>query len=115
MGVARPPLMVGGLLCGSRLGTQKVPVGRFRKKWGRGKMPTVLRRGPYRLFFYSNEEGEPPHIHVQRERGLAKFWLDPVAIASSSHFSPQEQRKLHRLVSENQEPLLEAWNDFFSG
>jgi len=27
-------------------------------------MPTVLRWGPYRAFFYSNERGEPPHIHV---------------------------------------------------
>ena len=24
-------------------------------------MPTVLRWGPYRAFFYSNERGEPPH------------------------------------------------------
>lgn len=76
-------------------------------------MPTVLRRGPYRFFFYSNEEGEPPHIHIQRERGLAKFWLEPVGLASSSRFSAQELRTVHRLVSENQAVLLEAWNDFF--
>jgi len=25
-------------------------------------MPTVLRSGPYRLYFYSNENDEPPHI-----------------------------------------------------
>ncbi len=42
-------------------------------------MPTILRIGPYRFFFYSNEKGEPSHIHVQRERFLAKFWLNPVA------------------------------------
>ncbi|MBW6456390.1 MAG: DUF4160 domain-containing protein [Trueperaceae bacterium] len=29
--------------------------------------PTVLRDGPYRFFFFSNERGEPPHIHVQRQ------------------------------------------------
>ncbi|MEF8794436.1 DUF4160 domain-containing protein [Thiohalorhabdus sp.] len=78
-------------------------------------MPTVLRRGPYRFFFYSNEEGEPPHIHVQRERGLAKFWLEPVSIASSNRFNAQEQRALLRLVLENQGLLREAWNDFFGG
>jgi len=27
-------------------------------------MPTILRIGPYRFYFYSNEKGEPPHIHV---------------------------------------------------
>ena len=35
--------------------------------------PTVLRSGPYRLFFFSNEAGEPPHVHVQRERMLSNF------------------------------------------
>ncbi|GEM_PF-6408691 len=34
-------------------------------------MPTVLRNGPFRYFFYSNEKGEPPHVHVQRERKMA--------------------------------------------
>ena len=53
-------------------------------------MPTVLRLGPYRFFFFSNENGEPAHIHVQRERALAKFWLRPVALASSTGFSAAE-------------------------
>jgi len=38
-------------------------------------MPTVLRWGPYRAFFYSNEGGEPPHIHVRSGGFEAKFWL----------------------------------------
>lgn len=36
-------------------------------------MPTVLHIGPYRYFFYSNERGEPAHIHIRRDRALAKF------------------------------------------
>lgn len=28
-------------------------------------MPTVLRIGPFRFFFYSNENNELPHIHVE--------------------------------------------------
>ncbi|WP_422447088.1 DUF4160 domain-containing protein [Thermoanaerobacterium sp. DL9XJH110] len=27
-------------------------------------MPTVLKEGKYRFFFFSNEGTEPPHIHV---------------------------------------------------
>ena len=42
-------------------------------------MPTVLRRGPYRFFFYSSDRAEPPHVHVERDENLAKFWLDPSA------------------------------------
>jgi hypothetical protein len=76
-------------------------------------MPVVLRIGPYRFFFYSNERGEPAHIHVQRERALAKFWLQPVALASSSGFAAQELSRLSRHVQENATLFTEAWDEFF--
>ena len=71
-------------------------------------MPTVLRLGPYRFFFYSNENGEPAHIRIQREKMLAKFWLKPVALASSTRFLPKELRKLEQMVVQNKETFLEA-------
>lgn len=77
-------------------------------------MPTILRIGPFRFFFYSNENGEPAHIHIQRDRMLAKFWLKPVALASSTRFSSKDLRKLELLVVENKDILLEAWNEHFS-
>jgi hypothetical protein len=46
-------------------------------------MPTVLRNGPYRFFFYSADGGEPPHVHVQRDDMIAKFWLQPVRLDDS--------------------------------
>jgi hypothetical protein len=77
-------------------------------------MPTVKRDGPYRFFFYSNERGEAPHVHVQRERKLAKLWLDPVALASSIGFAAHELRKLERLVTANRVAFVEAWNELFA-
>jgi hypothetical protein len=41
-------------------------------------MPTALRIGPYRFYFYSYDSGEPRHMHVDRENMSAKFWLDPL-------------------------------------
>ena len=76
-------------------------------------MPTVLRLGPYRFFFYSNEWGEPPHIHIQRETSLAKFWLSPVSLASATRFSSLELRELQRLVETHKPKLMEAWNEYF--
>jgi hypothetical protein len=76
-------------------------------------MPTVLRIGPYRFFFYANENGEPHHIHVQKDRMLAKFWLKPVSIARSTGFSPQDLSKLLSLVELNQRTFVEAWDEFF--
>ncbi len=76
-------------------------------------MPTVKRIGPYRFFFYSNEGSEPPHIHVEREENLAKFWLEVVALASNSGFSAGELRKIEKLVTDNQAEFIEAWHDYF--
>ncbi|MFZ5558371.1 MAG: DUF4160 domain-containing protein [Pseudomonadota bacterium] len=76
-------------------------------------MPTIARVGPYRIFFFSNEGGEPPHVHIQRERALAKFWLGPVALAEASGFAARELRELARLVEDHEEEWLKAWHEHF--
>ena len=38
--------------------------------------PTVVRDGPFRLFFFSREESRI-HDHVSHTDGEAKFWLTP--------------------------------------
>ncbi|MFN2509408.1 MAG: DUF4160 domain-containing protein [Chthoniobacterales bacterium] len=76
-------------------------------------MPTVLRPGPYRLFFYSADAHEPPHVHVERDENKAKFWLEPVTIQSSSGFARGELLDLYRLISENRDILLHRWYDYF--
>ncbi len=76
-------------------------------------MPTRLRIGPYRFFFYSGEGVEPPHVHIRRERFTAKFWLQPVRLARSGGFASVELSQIQRLVEENQQQLLREWNDYF--
>ncbi|MGA3194530.1 MAG: DUF4160 domain-containing protein [Terriglobales bacterium] len=76
-------------------------------------MPTVLRSGPYRFYFYSHEPNEPSHIHVDREDLSAKFWLDPVQLARNSGFRASELRAIQSRVTEHQAEFLEAWNEFF--
>jgi Domain of unknown function (DUF4160) len=77
-------------------------------------MPSVLRIGAYRFFFYANENGEPHHIRVQRDRMLAKFWLKPVSLEGSTGFSAQDLNKLLEMVEDNQLTLVEAGDEFFS-
>jgi len=74
-------------------------------------VPTILRTGPYRFFFYSNEAAEPPHVHVQRDRKLAKYWLFPVSLARCSGFRGPELGTLDSLVQANRDRFLEAWNE----
>jgi hypothetical protein len=76
-------------------------------------MPTVLRVGPYRFFFYAGDGHEPAHVHVERDTSVAKFWLDPVWLARSRGFRRTELRDITRLVNEHATELLEAWNDYF--
>ena len=77
-------------------------------------MPTVLRLLGFRFFFYSNEGSEPPHIHVERADELAKFWLDPIELVSSSGFSAKEINQVRKMVIENQAHLLQAWHEYFN-
>jgi hypothetical protein len=76
-------------------------------------MPSVLRSGPYRFYFYSHEPNEPPHIHVDREGLSAKFWLDPVQLARNFGFRAHELRTIQSIVVEHRRAFLEAWNEFF--
>jgi hypothetical protein len=32
------------------------------------------------MFFYSGDRDEPPHVHVERENMVAKFWLVPIKL-----------------------------------
>ncbi len=77
-------------------------------------MPVFLRVGPYRFYVVSWDRNEPPHIHVQRDNSSAKFWLDPVELASSRYFNRSEIRRIYRIVEQEQSALLEAWNEYFN-
>jgi hypothetical protein len=78
-------------------------------------VPTVLRRGPYRFFFYAGDRDEPHHIHVEREDKVAKFWLDPVRYYSSGGFSPEELVRIEKLIRKHKQALQEAWDAYFNG
>jgi hypothetical protein len=75
-------------------------------------MPSVLRVGSYRFYFYSHDLiHEPAHVHVDRDDLSAKFWLDPVALARNLGFSASELRKIEGIVTTHQSRLLERWHE----
>ena len=79
-------------------------------------MPTVLRVGPYRFFFYSLENNEPPHIHVENGEKVGKpLRLEPVELASNLGFRSHELTRVRALVLEHREMFLEAWHEHFGG
>ena len=76
-------------------------------------MPTVLRIGPYRFFFYSLENQEPPHIHVEAAENVAKYWLAPVRLASNHGFRSHELTTIRKIVEQHEKLFLEAWHEHF--
>ena len=76
-------------------------------------MPTVLREGPYRFFFYASDRTEPQHVHVERDDRVAKFWLDPVRLQRSGGLARSEIRQIARIIEESQTILMEAWDGYF--
>jgi hypothetical protein len=78
-------------------------------------MPTVLRQGPFRFFFYAADRDEPPHVHVKRDRATAKFWLEPIRMQRSKRLTSAELNDIERIIADHQEALLESWNEYFNG
>lgn len=75
-------------------------------------MPSIKNiSGPYRFFFYSFDCGEPKHVHVQREKLICKFWLEPISLVKNSGFSPQELNIIRRTIQSNLPGILEAWHE----
>ena len=46
-------------------------------------VPSVFELGAYKFVFFSSDREEPVHIHVKRDRQIAKFWLAPVSLATT--------------------------------
>jgi hypothetical protein len=76
-------------------------------------MPTVLRIGAFRFYFYSHEPNEPPHVHVDHGEATIKVWLAAVEVAKNRGFRAHEIGGILEMVEAHREALLEAWHDHF--
>lgn len=77
-------------------------------------VPTVLRDGAYRLFFFSREESRV-HVHVSHPDGEAKFWLHPeIALAASLGLSDRQLREAQAIVETHLQEILDAWYRHFN-
>jgi hypothetical protein len=76
-------------------------------------MPTVLRWGSYRAFFYSNERDEPAHVHVREGNKEVEIWLHDLTVALNMRFAAHEISDIIRYLREHRGDLLRAWNAHF--
>jgi hypothetical protein len=76
-------------------------------------MPTILRWGPYRVFFFSNERGEPAHVHVRAGNREVKLWMHNLTVAINVGFPAHELGDIIRHLRPHRLAMLEAWNEHF--
>jgi len=73
-------------------------------------MPVVLRVNGYKFFFYEADvANEPPHVHIVKDGNEGKFWLDTVKVAREGRFRQNDLRDIERILKDNLEFLLRAW------
>jgi hypothetical protein len=63
-------------------------------------MPAVLRVGRRRFFFFSREDNEPPHMHVESAENAAKFWLRSLSLEWSVGYNSKELRQVREIIAE---------------
>lgn len=76
-------------------------------------MPEVRRLRGFRFFFFSKEDMEPRHIHVEHGDKYAKYWLEPIELAESRGFRSHELTPLRRMIEAHHDEFIHAWNQHF--
>ena len=75
-------------------------------------MPTILKINGYRFFFFSNEH-TPKHIHIQKQEKYAKINIENLQILDNYKFNSKELNEILKIVKENQQRLIKAWDEYF--
>ena len=80
-------------------------------------MPTILYIFGWRLFFYSNENNEPIHVHAEKGDMECKFWIlaDEVEIkeAFSYNLTPSSKKEIKKIIYQHFDLIVDAWNNYF--
>ncbi len=78
-------------------------------------MPTVLIEQGFRFFFWSNENDEPMHLHVEKAGNEGKIWLEPIVTIAYMHgFTSKEQKIIMSIIADKSLTFKQKWNEYFS-
>jgi len=75
--------------------------------------PTIFRERGFRFLFFSREEARM-HVHVQGQRGEAKFWIEPKIMLAENHgLSEKDLRVAQSIIEEREDEIRSAWTGHF--
>ena len=83
-------------------------------------LPTLFEIYGYRVFFWSNETGEPVHVHVCKGKPTAnatKIWLppesNPILATNNSNIPDKELKRILKMIALNRDSIIAQWYDYF--
>ncbi len=74
-------------------------------------MPTILRIRGFKIFFFSEEGNEPPHVHVRKGDAVAKFWLGPVKLHLNDGFKKHDLLAIIKILEAHEAELIRKWHE----
>ena len=80
-------------------------------------MPTIFNIAGYRIYFYSNENNEPCHVHIAKGKGTSsKVWIEPeIKLAHNDAQIPKKDLKnILEFLKVSKDDILTAWRNFFA-
>ena len=85
-------------------------------------MPQFIRAAGYKIYFWSNEEGEPIHFHATKgdpSKNDTKIWLlsnGSLKIAhNKGHISERDLSKIFSAMQAYYFEFIDYWKSFFAG
>jgi Domain of unknown function (DUF4160) len=72
-------------------------------------VPKFLSHQGFRYFIYSNEGNEPPHVHVERDGNVAKFWLGPVRLERPDGMREADLQRAKLTIEEHEQEFRDKY------
>ena len=83
-------------------------------------MPTLFELYGYKIFFWSNENNEPVHVHVCKGKPTAnstKIWLppesNPVLANNNSDIPQKDLNRILKSIALERNNIIARWYDYF--
>lgn len=83
-------------------------------------MPSLFTVSGYRFFFWSNEEGEPIHVHLTKgapSPHATKLWLTSaggcIVAHNKGHIPEHDLHQLARIAAAQHEYICKQWKLYF--
>ena len=82
-------------------------------------MPQLTKLLGYLIFFWSNENNEPVHVHVCKgipNENATKIWIEeePRLEHNKSHVPPKDLNRIMKWLTANRNFVVNKWNEHFN-